>query len=138
MESLVKQEGLEKTIVVSSAGVSGWHVGEPPDERMQETAQKHGMTLNSLARHFQANDFNQIDLVLAMDHSNHETLRAMWPLEEPRSKLFLFRKFDPHNKGDLEVPDPYYGEGRGFELVFEMVERTCPKILDHLKTMLQT
>ena len=138
MESLVKQEGLDKTILVSSAGVSGWHVGEPPDERMQETAQKHGVTLNSLARHFQANDFNQIDLVLAMDHSNHETLRAMWPLEETRTKLFLFRKFDPNNKGDLEVPDPYYGDGRGFELVFEMVERTCPKILDHLKTMLQS
>ena len=38
---------------------------------------------------------------------------------------------------DLEVPDPYYGDGRGFELVFEMVERACPKILERLKTMLQ-
>ena len=71
-----------------------------------------------------------------MDNSNHETLRAMRPLEETQNKLFLFRKFDPNNKGDLEVPDPYYGDGRGFELVFEMVERACPKILDHLKTML--
>ena len=129
MESLVKQEGLEKTIFISSAGVSGWHIGEPPDNRMQKTAQKHGVTLDSRARHFQANDFKQMDMVLAMDHSNLETLKAMRPLADTQDKLFLFR--------DLEVPDPYYGGDRGFELVFEMVERACPKILERLKTMLQ-
>jgi len=136
MESLVKQEGLEKSILISSAGVSGWHVGEPPDERMQDTAQKHGVSLNSRARHFQAHDFKQMDMVLAMDHRNLETLKAMRPLTEIRDKLFLFRSFDPENNGDLEVPDPYYGGDRGFELVYEMVERACPKILEQLKTKL--
>jgi len=137
MESLVKQEGLEKTIFISSAGVSGWHIGEPPDNRMQKTAQKHGVALNSRARHFQAHDFKQMDMVLAMDHSNLETLKEMRPLADTKDKLFLFRSFDPENKGDLEVPDPYYGGDIGFELVFEMVERACPKILERLKTMLQ-
>jgi len=137
MESLVKQEGLEKTIFISSAGVSGWHVGEPPDNRVQKTAQKHGVTLDSRARHFQAHDFKQMDMVLAMDHSNLETLKAMRPLADTQDKLFLFRSFDPENKGDLEVPDPYYGGDRGFELVFEMVERACPKILERLKIILQ-
>ena len=137
MESLVKQEGLEKTILISSAGVSGWHIGEPPDNRMQKTAQKHGVTLDSRARHFQANDFKKMDMVLAMDHSNLKTLKAMRPLADTQDKLFLFRSFDPENKGNLEVPDPYYGGDRGFELVFEMVERACPKILERLKTMLQ-
>ena len=137
MESLVKKEGLEEIILISSAGVSGWHVGEPPDNRMQNTAQKHGVTLNSRARHFQGHDFKQMDMVLAMDHSNFETLKAMRPLADTQDKLFLFRSFDPENKGDLEVPDPYYGGDRGFELVFEMVERACPKIMERLKTILQ-
>jgi len=136
MESLVKKEGLEEIILISSAGVSGWHVDEPPDIRMQNTARKHGVTLESRARHFQANDFKQMDMVLAMDHSNFKTLKAMRPLADTQDKLFLFRSFDPENKGDLEVPDPYYGGDRGFELVFKMVERACPKILEHLKTML--
>ena len=136
MESLVKKERLEEIILICSAGVSGWHVGEPPDIRMQNTARKHGVTLESRARHFQANDFKQMDMVLAMDHSNFKTLKAMRPLADTQDKLFLFRSFDPENKGDLEVPDPYYGGDRGFELVFKMVERTCPKILEHLKTML--
>ena len=103
---------------------------------MQNTAQKYGVTLNSRARHFQAQDFKQMDMVLAMDHSNYETLKAMRPLSDTQDKLFLFRSFDPENKGDLEVPDPYYGGDRGFELVFEMVERACPKILERLKTIL--
>ena len=136
MESLVKQEGLEKTILVSSSGVSAWHVGEPPDDRMQDTAQKHGVLLDSRAQHFQATDYQKLDLVLAMDHSNLSTLKALKPTSENQDKLFLFRSFDPNNNGNMEVPDPYYGGDQGFELVYEMVERTCPKILEHLKTKL--
>ena len=64
MESLVNQEKLEKTILISSAGVSAWHVGEPPDDRMQDTAQKHGVLLDSRARHFQVTDYQKLDLVL--------------------------------------------------------------------------
>ena len=137
MQSLVIEKGLEKNILISSAGVSGWHVGEPPDDRMHATAQKYGVALNSRARHFQAKDFQRMDLVLAMDKSNLDTLKAMHPLTETRNKLFLFRSFDPENNGDLEVPDPYYGGDQGFELVFEMVDRVCPKILDYLEKMLQ-
>ena len=136
MESLVNQEKLEKTILISSAGVSAWHVGEPPDDRMQDTAQKHGVLLDSRARHFQATDYQKLDLVLAMDHSNLSTLKALKPTSENQGKLFLFRSFDPKNNGNLEVPDPYYGGDQGFELVYEMVARTCPKILEHLKTKL--
>ncbi|MBC8285137.1 MAG: low molecular weight phosphotyrosine protein phosphatase [Nitrospinae bacterium] len=136
METLVKREGLEKTILISSAGVSGWHVGEPPDDRMRDTARSHGVSLNSRGRHFQANDYQELDLVLAMDHSNLNTLKELRPTTETNDKLFLFRSFDPQNNGDLDVPDPYYGGGQGFELVYEMVERTCPKILEHLTAKL--
>jgi len=137
MEYLVRKEGLEKTILVSSAGVSGWHVGEPPDNRMQDTAKKHGISLNSRARHFQATDYKELDLVLAMDQSNLNTLKSLESnFEARKEKLFLFRSFDPQNDGNLEVPDPYYGGGQGFELVYEMVARTCPNILDFLKTKL--
>ena len=40
----------------------------------------------------------------------------------------MFRSFDPDHNGDLDVPDPYYGGGRGFEDVFEIVNRTCPPL----------
>lgn len=135
-EALVKNEGLQDHIIISSAGVGSWHVGNPPDSRMQQTARKHGIQLNSRARQFQASDFKRMDLVLAMDHSNLDALQQMRPASELQDKLFLFRFFDPENKGDLEVPDPYYGGNKGFETVFQMVERTCPAVLERLKTKL--
>jgi protein-tyrosine phosphatase len=103
---------------------------------MQQTARQHGIHLNSRARQFQAADFKQMDLVLAMDHSNLDALQQMRPASELHDKLFLFRSFDPENNGDLDVPDPYYGGDKGFETVYQMVERTCPKVLQHLQTQL--
>ena len=135
-ESLVKEEGLQDRIIISSAGVSGWHAGNPPDSRMQQTARDHGIHLNSQARQFLSSDFEQMDLVLAMDHSNLSALKQIRPEPELKDKLFLFRSFYPQHNNDLEVPDPYYGGGKGFETVYQIVERTCPKVLDHLKTML--
>ena len=135
-EALVKQEGLQDRIIIGSAGTSHWHVGGPPDPRMQQTARQHGIHLNSRARQFQAADFKRMDLVLAMDQSNLSVLQQMRPGAELHDKLFLFRSFDPENNGDLEVPDPYYGGDKGFETVFQMIERTCPKVLQHLQTKL--
>ena len=135
-EALVKQDGLQDRIIIGSAGTSHWHVGGPPDPRMQQTARQHGIHLNSRARQFQVADFKRMDLVLAMDHSNLSTLQQMRPAPELHDKLFLFRSFDPENNGDLEVPDPYYGGDKGFETVFQMIERTCPKVLQHLQTKL--
>ncbi|MBT3366360.1 MAG: low molecular weight phosphotyrosine protein phosphatase [Nitrospina sp.] len=135
-EALVKNEGLQDRIIISSAGVGNWHVGNPPDARMQQTARKHGIHLTSRGRQFQAGDFKRMDLVLAMDQSNLSALQQMQPASELQDKLFLFRTFDPDNNGDLEVPDPYYGGDHGFETVYQMVERTCPKVLERLKTQL--
>ena len=135
-EALVKQEGLQDRIIIGSAGTSHWHVGGPPDPRMQQTARQHGIHLNSRARQFQAADFKRMDLVLAMDQSNLSVLQQMRHEAELHDKLFLFRSFDPGNNGDLEVPDPYYGGDKGFETVFQMIERTCPKVLQHLQTKL--
>ena len=135
-EALVIEEGLQDRIIISSAGVGNWHVGNPPDTRMQQTARDHGIHLNSLARQFQSSDFKQMDLVLAMDHSNLSALKQMRPAPELDDKLFLFRSFDPQRNNDLDVPDPYYGGSKGFETVYQIVERTCPKVLEHLKKKL--
>ena len=132
-EALVKNEGLQDRIIISSAGVGNWHVGNLPDSRMQKTAQKHGINLNSRAQQFQAADFKEMDLVLAMDRSNLNALLQMGPQSERQDKLFLFRTFDPENNNNLEVPDPYYGGDNGFEMVYQIVERACPKVLEYLK-----
>jgi protein-tyrosine phosphatase len=132
-KSLVAKEGLEDRISTASAGVGSWHIGEPPDARMMKTAHKNGIVLNSRARQFQKNDFRNTDLILAMDESNLQALEQMSPSLDARQKLFLFRSFDQEHQGDLNVPDPYYGGEGGFDHVFEIVDRTCPRILEFIK-----
>ncbi len=134
LEQLVTNEGLGDRIQISSAGTGNWHVGSPPDNRMQKTANKYGVQLNSRGQQFQPEDFFELDLVLAMDYSNLAVLEEICPNPKEAEKLRLFRSFDPEAGGDLDVPDPYYGGGKGFEIVYQMVDRTCPKILEFLKT----
>jgi len=134
--SLVEAEGLTEHILIESAGTGNWHVGASPDGRMQATANKKGIRLNSRAQQFEQGDFNRFNLILAMDQHNLETLQFMCSPETAQKKLRLFRSFDPHARGPEDVPDPYYGGDSGFDHVFEIVQRTCPKILDHVKSQL--
>ena len=133
-QNLVNQKQLEQKIIVASAGTSGWHIGDLPDERMCRTAQSKGIQLESRARQFQSADFNRFNLVLAMDHSNLARLEEIAPSNLSPEKLMLFRSFDPECNGNQDVPDPYYGGAKGFEEVYSMVKRTCPPLLDYIKS----
>ena len=39
-------------------------------------------------------------------------------------------------EGNFNMPDPYYGGNQVFEYVYQIVARTCPKILEFLRTRL--
>lgn len=133
-QDLVNQKKLEQKIIVTSAGTGGWHIGDLPDERMCRTAQSKGIQLESRARQFQSADFNRFNLILAMDHSNLARLEEIAPSNLSPEKLMLFRSFDPECNGNQDVPDPYYGGAKGFEEVYSMVKRTCPPLLDYIKS----
>ncbi len=45
--------------------------------------------------------------------------------------LRLLSEFLPEGS-PVDVPDPYYGGGRGFETVLDLLEEACPRILDEL------
>ena len=133
MENLVRERRLEDVISVAGAGTGAWHVGARPDRRAEETARRRGFSLPGVAEHFTAADFDRFDRVLAMDRSNLESLQRLARDDEDRAKISLFRAFDPlAAPGDDEVPDPYYGGPEGFELVFDMCERTCAALLTDL------
>jgi len=133
-QDLVNRKKLDQNILVSSAGIGNWHIGNLPDERMCQTARSKGIQLQSRAQQFQSKDFDRFNLVLAMDHSNLLNLEKIAPSTLPPDKLMLFRSFDPESNGDQDVPDPYYGGAKGFEEVYRMVERTCPPILAYIKS----
>ena len=133
-QDLVNREKLDQKIFISSAGTGNWHIGNLPDERMRQTAQSKGIKLESRAQQFQSKDFNRFNLILAMDHSNLIRLSEIAPSTLPPDKLMLFRSFDPESNDDQDVPDPYYGGAKGFEEVYSMVKRTCPPLLNYIKS----
>jgi protein-tyrosine phosphatase len=131
---LVRDEGLDGSVEIESAGTGGWHVGEPPDARAAEAAGRRGIELDGSARQFQPADFDSFDLILAMDEQNRRDLLALAPDAEARAKVRLFREFDPSSDGgDLDVPDPYFGGERGFEHVLDLVEAAARGLLEELR-----
>jgi protein-tyrosine phosphatase len=139
MRTLVVNAGLQESVELDSAGTGAWHVGSPPDARASAAASRRGIALNGSARQVRADDFLEFDLVLAMDSSNLRDLRRLAPGDDEREKVRLLREFDPASGGahgpkgrvarDLDVPDPYYGAGDGFEEVLDLVQAACEGLL---------
>ena len=92
-QDLVNHEKLDQRILVSSAGTSGWHVGDLPDQRMCQTAQSKGIQLRSRARQFQRKDFDRFHLVLAMDQSNFIKLEELASNKLPKDQLMLLLNY---------------------------------------------
>lgn len=78
----VEQAGLSDKITIDSASTSDWHIGKAPDPRTVAAAAKRGYDLSGLrGRQAKAEDFNEFDLILAMDNSNLSNLQAIQPAD---------------------------------------------------------
>mgnify|MGYP001549195078 FL=1 len=133
MRRLLEVERLESHVEIESAGTGGWHVGEPPDRRARAAAKRRGLDVRGRAQQFARRDFSRFDYVIAMDVHNRRDLRHLAPNDAARSKVELFRNFDPGSPADADVPDPYSGEGDGFETVLDICEAACLGLLQHIR-----
>jgi len=131
-ESMLSKHHLGKRVMVDSAGTGPWHAGKAPDSRAQEAAKSRGYRLDHLrARQVKVEDFIEFDLVLAMDEHNIAELMKKCP-EAYRDRVKLFLTFGSQSD-HLEVPDPYYGGQRGFELVLDLIENASRGLIEHVK-----
>ena len=126
MRHLLRERGLEGEVEVESAGTGAWHVGSAPDERATLAAERRGIVLDGAARQVRPADFDDFDLIVAMDRSNLRDLLAIAPDEAARAKVRLLLD------GGRDVPDPYYGGERGFDEVLDLVEEACERLLDEV------
>lgn len=119
---------------VDSAGTHDYHVGEAPDRRATAHARRRGYDISALrARRIEHRDFEEFDLVLAMDRGHLAILEQLSPPQH-RHKLKLFLEFSPLPED--EVPDPYYGGPEGFEQVLDMAEAASRGLIDHVRAHL--
>lgn len=127
---LVAEAGLSDEFVIDSAGTGAWHIGELADGRMRDAAEQRGIRLSGLARQVVPSDFEDFDVILAMDGANLSHLRRM-AHSSHHHKIRKFRDLDPVEPG-ADVPDPYYGDDTGFTDVLDIVTRTGRALLAHL------
>lgn len=131
-EGILKSKLDRTKYFIDSAGTGSWHVGKSPDKRSIAIAKKYKIDISKQkGRQFQLSDFEQFDVIYAMDSSNYEDLLNMAPDQaaELKVKLILDEIF-PDEK--VDVPDPYYGTENGFEQVFLMLDDVCTTIANTL------
>ncbi|MDX2312913.1 MAG: low molecular weight protein-tyrosine-phosphatase [Gammaproteobacteria bacterium] len=135
LEKRLDEEQLRDRVQVDSAGTHHYHAGDAPDRRGVAAAHRRGIVISGQrARAVRDTDFEEFDLILAMDSDNERALRAICPpFYSDRVKLVL--EFAPHLR-EREVPDPYYVGGEGFEKVLDMLDLCMEELMDELNDRL--
>lgn len=118
---------------VDSAGTGNYHVGELPDSRMRVHARRRGIELTHLCRQVCGSDFDDFDIIVAMDASNERNLRRVAPTPEVEKKIVPMADFFTLATRYDYVPDPYYEGAEGFELVLDLLQDACTNLFETLR-----
>jgi len=125
----VTARGLQP-MTITSAGLGGWHAGEPPDPRAIRIAAQSGIDISAQRAHqIEPSDFGRFDLILGMDRSNVENLGRL----RPASATADIALFLEHALGHVEdVPDPYYGGDAGFRDALALIETAAGALIEKI------
>ena len=118
---------------VDSAGTAAYHVGKLPDSRSIEIAEKYNIDLSQQrARQFSRADFDEFDIIYAMDTNNYAHLISLSSNETERKKVrMILNEINPN--ACESVPDPYSGGGDGFQKIYDMLDKVCDKIVQNIE-----
>jgi Protein-tyrosine-phosphatase len=133
MTRVVEKNDLQDVIEVDSAGTSGWHEGELPDERMRAHGEKRDYDFSTRSRKFRKSDFDNFDYIIVMDENNYATVKSTASNQEQMDKIHLMTEYSIQYDYHDHIPDPYYGGSSGFELVLDLLEDACEGLLQAIK-----
>lgn len=101
MAEAIFKDRAPKTWLIDSAGTSGYHNGDqahPGTRTILDAMNINSSTLKS--RQVMPSDFNNFDLILAMDSQNFEDLKRISRTNQ-HHKIHMFHPTD-------DIPDPWY------------------------------
>ncbi|MEM6397089.1 MAG: low molecular weight protein-tyrosine-phosphatase [Bacteroidota bacterium] len=153
-EGLLRQEAEKRGLPweVDSAGTSGWHEGEAADPRSRAVARHNGLNIDDQrSRKVKAEDFENFDLILAMDRQNMLDLskrnnfsdfrRSEHPGKSAASELAADIEGGKAHAAEIlqlsgiswkhgpDVIDPYHDDD-GFQSVFDILQEAASKLAD--------
>ena len=131
---IVDTKGLSDQFVIDSAGTSTWHRGDAPDARSTYYASLRNYELKGSSRPVLSSDFEDFDIILAMDSKNHFDLKQEAPKPFHHKIKMITEYCKIHQpKHYLEgIPDPYKNGEEGFELVLDLLEDSCTQLFKEL------
>ena len=131
-EGILTHKTQDLDVFVDSAGTASYHIGNLPDNRSIDIANKYGIDLtDQRARQFSEIDFDNFDKIYAMDTHNYSSIISIARNQNDRDKVDLILN-ETNPKSFDSVPDPYYGEGDGFQKVYSMLDKACDMIVNKL------
>jgi len=125
----IKELKLENVLSCDSAGTANYHVGDFPDHRTIRVATDHQVPVNHRGQQFKRGMSDTFDYLIAMDDANFRDISAA--VGRQPDHLFLMRHFDPQQP-NANVPDPYYGDMKDFEDVYQILDRSLDGLMAFL------
>lgn len=130
MKAKIKEHKLKWK--VDSAGTSSWHAGDKPDKRAIATSKANGVDISDQrSRAFTPSDFSEFNVIFVMDESNQRDIVEMALTERQGKRVKLLLEYAEMDM--KSVPDPFYGEEKGFQATFDLLNEACEKALLKLK-----
>lgn len=118
--------------IIDSAGTGNYHTGDLPDRRMRVHARRRGYELTHRARQIRVTDFEDFDVIVAMDNANERDLRRLAPTLADEAKIVRMGDYVTLATRYDHIPDPYYEGAEGFELVLDLLEDGCANLAQKL------
>tara|TARA_B100000941_G_C28308020_1_gene450014 strand:- start:162 stop:605 length:444 start_codon:yes stop_codon:yes gene_type:complete len=114
-------------ISVDSAGIANYHIGDAPDRRSINVSKTNGIDISTQkARQIRTNDFKNFDYIFVMDNQNFSDVKKLALINKTNCIIQLLN--DP-----FEIEDPYYGDDKGFEIVYDKIYQGCKRVLNNWK-----
>ncbi len=133
LQRLVEERKLSHRFEIDSAGTYSGHRGQLPDPRMRRHASRRGYNLTHRARPITIDDFEDFDIIVAMDESNRRTLMHLAASPVQQAKIVMMGDYIVKLRAHYDyVPDPYYEGAEGFELVLDLFEDACSNLLEEI------
>lgn len=128
----VLRSKLPENFLVDSAGIANYHVNDKPDKRAIEVCKRNNIDISNLrGRQFLPSDFDNFDYIYAMDHANYSDIIFKARKEADKKKVKLIMSELP-KAPKQSIADPYYGDIKDFEKVFNQLDEACTSIAEKL------
>ena len=134
-EMILQQELGDLDVQVDSVGISAEEYGNPIDYRAERTLKAAGYSVpDHSARQMTVQDIEESDLILAMTDRHYRAVQRLADQGGVEVKdLRMYREFDPSAGGDLDVPDPWYGDMSDFAQTLSTIKAATPPLLEYLE-----